>query len=178
MRSFIQAWCLLISELGYSGRVFTEEDIDVLEGDLDAVRQYMQESEISSSLNLLSPSGERVSIDMLDQVNDFIVMLSRDGACLARIELQKKQQEEEEEEEKEKKEEETYLLPERERREKDGDEKEQETTTTTTKKKKQSFQRLLLSQSDRHRKDIAAAAATTTSNRNTTTSWSSTARYI
>ncbi|CBZ51985.1 conserved hypothetical protein [Neospora caninum Liverpool] len=86
MRCLIQAWCLLVTELGYSGHVFSEEEIDILEADLDAVRHYMKENEISPIFEIASPSGEKVSLDMLEKVGDFFVMLARDGACLARVE--------------------------------------------------------------------------------------------
>ncbi|PFH36440.1 hypothetical protein BESB_046320 [Besnoitia besnoiti] len=88
MRCLIQAWCLVVTELGYSGHIFSSEDVDTLESDLEAVRHYMTENEISPIFQIASAAGENLSLDMLEQGNDFFVMLARDGACLAAVELQ------------------------------------------------------------------------------------------
>ncbi|KYK72175.1 hypothetical protein TGPRC2_242780D [Toxoplasma gondii TgCatPRC2] len=88
-RCLTQAWCLLLTELGYSGHVFSESEVSTLEADLESLRHYMKSNEISPIFEIASASGEKVSLDMLEKVEDFLVMLARDGACLARVESEK-----------------------------------------------------------------------------------------
>nr|PIM02678.1 hypothetical protein TGCOUG_242780B [Toxoplasma gondii COUG] len=88
-RCLTQAWCLLLTELGYSGHVFSESEVGTLEADLESLRHYMKDNEISPIFEIASASGEKVSLDMLEKVEDFLVMLARDGACLARVESEK-----------------------------------------------------------------------------------------
>ncbi|KAL8271031.1 hypothetical protein Esti_005016 [Eimeria stiedai] len=69
----VEAWCLLLTEWGYGGHTFEEKEIEVLEADLDALRQYAADNEIA----LEEARG------VFDRVNDFLVMLDADGRCLA-----------------------------------------------------------------------------------------------
>ena len=43
----LQAWCLLLADWGYGGHFYEGKELEVLEGDLDSLRQYVTDNEIS-----------------------------------------------------------------------------------------------------------------------------------
>lgn len=42
----LQAWCLLLTEWGYSGHRYTQDEIEIIEQDLECLRQYAAENDI------------------------------------------------------------------------------------------------------------------------------------
>ncbi|KAL8427941.1 hypothetical protein Efla_003455 [Eimeria flavescens] len=79
-----EAWCLLLAEWGYGGHCFEEKELEVLEADLDSLRQYAADNEIAFEENA----------DVFDRVNDFLVMLDAHGRCLAATAHSARQQQE------------------------------------------------------------------------------------
>ncbi|CDJ61619.1 hypothetical protein, conserved [Eimeria maxima] len=84
LRCLVEAWCLLLADWGYGGHCYEASELEVLEADLDSLRQYAADNEVS-----LGDDGE-----MLDRVNDFLVMLDAEGRCLAAAEQLARQQQE------------------------------------------------------------------------------------
>ncbi|CDJ47723.1 hypothetical protein, conserved [Eimeria brunetti] len=85
LRCLVQAWCLLLADWGYGGHYYESAELEVLETDLGALRQYIIDNEIA-----MEDEGE-----MLDRANDFLVMLDADGRCLAAAEYLSRQQQHE-----------------------------------------------------------------------------------
>lgn len=105
----VQSWMLLVSEMGFEGKIFDESEITVLEDDLEAVKSHSSSRGIVDRFDFGDsddPSSGPIAI--FDHVNDFLVLLSSKPDLLAsitavphKVETQKPKKEKKEKEKKE-----------------------------------------------------------------------------
>lgn len=53
VRTALQAWCLLLADWGYGGHCYEASELEVLEADLDSLRQYAADNEVSLGVSRL-----------------------------------------------------------------------------------------------------------------------------
>eukprot|EP01053_Blabericola_migrator_P008809 Blabericola_migrator_1__8808@NODE_464_length_8250_cov_163_629965_g362_i0_p2_GENE_NODE_464_length_8250_cov_163_629965_g362_i0NODE_464_length_8250_cov_163_629965_g362_i0_p2_ORF_typecomplete_len254_score49_57_NODE_464_length_8250_cov_163_629965_g362_i015592320 len=92
LHQLIQAWAMLLTELGYAGHVFSPEDLAVVDSDLEAVRQFAATHFIDADMELAS-SQEKGStkdapsqrINVFDYMSEFVVFLGTQPLLLAQL---------------------------------------------------------------------------------------------
>eukprot|EP01069_Polyplicarium_translucidae_P004865 Polyplicarium_translucidae@DN2675_c0_g1_i2.p2 len=76
-----KAWVLLVTEMGYNGKVFTDSDMRVLDEDLEALRDYSAQHDVADVVDV----GDGKSIKFLDAINDFFVLIGTKPHLLATL---------------------------------------------------------------------------------------------
>eukprot|EP00914_Ancora_sagittata_P012406 GHVO01023875.1.p1 GENE.GHVO01023875.1~~GHVO01023875.1.p1 ORF type:complete len:1789 (+),score=445.91 GHVO01023875.1:44-5368(+) len=81
-----QAWMLLLTEMGYTGRIYGEAEMRVLDEDLEVLKDYTARHNVSEYMDVFDANGTvSSSIKLFDTINDFFVLISNKPDLLATL---------------------------------------------------------------------------------------------